>query len=363
MTKKNIALRVDASAQMGLGHFMRCLTLADALKERGVNTRFLSRNLPVYLQELLGSKGHECAVFQSAADRVVGDDLTHAGWLESTQLQDVADCAEALSGLTWDWLIVDHYALDVRWEKPARTLARKIMAIDDIADRQHNADVLLDQNLYLDMRQRYSGLLNVDCVQLLGPKYALLRTEFVRQRENLRPRDGTVKRVLIFFGGTDATNETGKALEAIGFLKIPQLELDIVVGAANEHVSGLNVRCQSFGNARMHRQVTNMAELMDAADFCIGAAGTATWERCALGLPALVVSVAENQIEIAQGVDDFKAQRYLGTCADVSAATLASELAMAIKEPFSLQEMSQKALALVDALGAERLVSVLEAAS
>lgn len=363
MTKKNIALRVDASAQMGLGHFMRCLTLADALRERGVTTRFLSRNLPVYLQEILESKGHKFAVFRSIGDRAVSDELAHADWLETSQLQDAADSAEALAGLDWDWLVVDHYALDARWETAARTLARKIMVIDDIADRRHDAHVLLDQNLYIDMQARYSRRLNADCVQLLGPQYALLRTEFVQQRENLRPRDGTVKRVLIFFGGTDATNETGKALEAIASLKMPQLGLDIVVGAANEHVSGLAARCGSLGNTRIHRQVSNMAELIDAADFGIGAAGTATWERCALGLPALVMAVAENQIEIAQGVDHFKAQRYLGTCADVSAATLASELAMTIKEPLSLQEMSQKALALVDALGAERLVSVLEAAS
>lgn len=362
-TKKNIALRVDASAQMGLGHFMRCLTLADALKERGVRTRFLSRNLPAYLEELLQSKGHEFVVFRSTGDRVVCDELAHAGWLESTQLQDAADSAEALSDLAWDWLVVDHYALDVRWEAAARTLARKIMVIDDIADRRHNANVLLDQNLYLDMQERYSGLLNADCVQLLGPQYALLRTEFFRQRKKLRLRDGAVKRILIFFGGTDATNETGKALEAIALLNMPQLELDIVVGAANAHLSELNAHCGNLGNVRIHRQVSNMAELMDAADFGIGAAGTATWERCALGLPALVMAVAENQIEIAKGVDHFKAQLYLGTCADVSAATLASKLAVAIREPLSLQEMSSRALTLVDALGAERLVSVLEGAA
>ncbi len=362
MKSKNVALRVDASAQMGLGHFMRCLTLADALKNRGVNTRFLSRNLPAYLQQVLQSKGHEATIFGSIEGGDVCDTLAHASWLESTQQQDVTDCAEALSDLSWDWIIVDHYALDKRWESAGSGFAKKIMVIDDIADRPHQADVLLDQNLYLNMQQRYAGLLNAECVQLLGPQYALLRTEFLQQRHTLRERAGNVKKLLIFFGGTDATNETGKTLEAIAMLKMPELELDIVVGASNPHFAELEFQGGKLANTRIHRQVSNMAELIHAADIAIGAAGTATWERCALGLPALVMAVAENQIEIARGVAHFKAQQYLGTCADVSAEKISSQLKIAIESPFALREMSRAALSLVDGLGADRLVEVLQEA-
>jgi UDP-2,4-diacetamido-2,4,6-trideoxy-beta-L-altropyranose hydrolase len=362
LKSKNVAFRVDASAQMGLGHFMRCLTLADALKERGANTRFLSRNLPAYLQRLLQSKDHEATIFGSLGSRDVCDPLAHASWLESTQQQDATECAKALADLSWDWIVVDHYALDKRWESAASGLAKRVMVIDDIADRRHQADVLLDQNLYLNMQQRYAGLLNAGCVQLLGPQYALLRTEFLRQRENSRVRDGNVKKLLVFFGGTDATNETGKTLEAIGMLNMPELELDIVVGASNPHLAQLETQGGKRVNTRIHRQVSNMAELIQAADLAIGAAGTATWERCALGLPALVMAVAENQIEIARGVAHFKAHQYLGACADVSVEKIASELRTAIESPFSLREMSRAAFSLVDGLGADRLVAVLQEA-
>jgi UDP-2,4-diacetamido-2,4,6-trideoxy-beta-L-altropyranose hydrolase len=348
---------------MGLGHFMRCLTLADVLKNRGVNTRFLSRNLPTYLQRVLQSKGHEATIFESIGGGDVYDTVAHASWLESTQQQDVTDCAEALSDLSWDWIIVDHYALDERWESAARGFAKKILVIDDIADRRHHADVLLDQNLYLNMQQRYAGLLNADCVQLLGPQYALLRSEFLQQRQTLRERSGHVKKLLIFFGGTDATNETGKTLEAICRLRMPEVELEIVVGASNPHFALLEFQGAKRRNTRIHRQVSNMAELIHAADLAVGAAGTATWERCVLGLPALVMSIAENQIEIARGVAHVKAQQYLGACIDVSAEKISSELKIAIESPFALLEMSRTALSLVDGLGADRLVEVLQEAA
>ncbi len=360
LNSKNIALRVDASTQIGLGHFMRCLTLADALKNRGVNTRFLSRNLPNYLQQLLQSKGHEATIFESIGGKDVCDTLAHASWLENTQQQDVSDCVEALSDLSWDWIIVDHYALDKRWESAVSGFVKKILVIDDIADRPHHADVLLDQNLYLNMQQRYTGLLNADCVQLLGPQYALLRAEFLNQRQTLRDRSGNVKKLLIFFGGTDATNETGKTLEAIGMLGVSEVELDIVVGASNTHFAELESQAAKRRNTRIHRQVSNMAELMHTADLAVGAAGSATWERCALGLPALVMSIAENQIEIARGVDHFKAQQYLGACTDISAEKISSELKIAIQSPSALREMSRASLLIVDGLGANRLVDILQ---
>lgn len=290
----HIAFRTDATSQIGTGHFMRCLTLADGLKQRGARIRFVSRELPMHLRDLLAAKGMEFMSLDDNANSSPTDDLAHAHWLGTSQAQDAQDTIQALSGQLWDWLIVDHYALDARWERALRQTARQIMAIDDIADRQHDCDVLLDQNFYEDMQTRYTGKVPSYCELLLGPRYALLRDEFRLLREQVKPRGESVKRVLVFFGGADADNYTGLAIEALSGMAIPSLQVDVVIGALHPCHEPIKAACAQNGFI-CHVQTDKMAELMAAADLAIGAGGSATWERCCLGLPALSLCVAANQ--------------------------------------------------------------------
>jgi UDP-2,4-diacetamido-2,4,6-trideoxy-beta-L-altropyranose hydrolase len=289
-----IAVRVDASVQIGTGHFMRCLTLADALKQRGAQTRLISRHLPDHLRSMLETKGHEFTLLEDVQNDEPLDELAHAPWLGVSQAQDAADSIQALSEACWDWLVVDHYALDARWESALRNSAKKIMVIDDIADRQHDCDVLLDQNYYADMQTRYTGKIPVHCQLLLGPRYALLRDEFIRLREQVKPRTGAVNRILVFFGGVDADNYTGQAIEALTGINISGLHVDVVIGAQHPCLGEIKAACVQYGFT-VHVQTNKMAELMAAADLAIGAGGTATWERCCLGLPTLVFCTADNQ--------------------------------------------------------------------
>lgn len=289
-----IAIRVDASSQIGIGHFMRCLTLAEALKQRGANVRFISRHLPEHLRDMLNAKGHEFAPLNSISSEEIADATSHAHWLQASQAQDAADTRRALSDQTWDWLVVDHYALDARWETVLRNAARSILVIDDIADRRHDCDVLLDQNFYTDMESRYTGKVPQHCQLLLGPRYALLRDEFLQLREQARPRTGPVKRVLVFFGGVDAGNYTAQAIEALAGIGSSDLLVDVVIGAQHPHREQIETACAEQGFV-CHVQTSRMAELMAAADLAIGAGGSAIWERCCLGLPALTLCVAENQ--------------------------------------------------------------------
>ncbi|MDA3875690.1 MAG: UDP-2,4-diacetamido-2,4,6-trideoxy-beta-L-altropyranose hydrolase [Halothiobacillus sp.] len=186
MAAPHIAFRTDASSQIGTGHFMRCLTLADALKQRGAQTRFVSRHLPEYLRSMLAAKGHEFAPLDKAQHDAILDELAHAPWLGTSQVQDAQATIQALSGQAWDWLIVDHSALDARWESVLRRTAKQIMVIDDIADRQHECDMLLDQNFYADMELRYIGKVPLHCQLLLGPRYAMLRDEFRQLHEQIK---------------------------------------------------------------------------------------------------------------------------------------------------------------------------------
>lgn len=292
--EKKIALRVDASSQIGTGHFMRCLTLANALRECGAHTRFVSRHLPEHLRNKLKEKGHEFALLDTVQNNMAVEELAHASWLGVSQEQDTADSIQALSDQKWDWLIVDHYALDARWESELRQSTQKILVIDDIADRQHNCEVLLDQNLYADIETRYAGKVPAHCQLLLGPRYALLRDEFRRLREQIKPRSGPVKRILIFFGGVDADNYTGHAIEALAQMRLPGVHVDVVIGVQHPCREQIKAACAQHGFI-CHIQTDKMAELMAAADLAIGAGGSACWERCCLGLPTLALCTADNQ--------------------------------------------------------------------
>jgi UDP-2,4-diacetamido-2,4,6-trideoxy-beta-L-altropyranose hydrolase len=289
-----IAFRVDASSTIGTGHLMRSLTLADELKQRGVHTRFVSRHMPKHLRDMLTAKGHEFKLLNSSPNETVSGDLAHAAWLGTTREADAQDAIYALSDQSWDWLVVDHYALDARWESALRQSARKIFVIDDIADRQHDCNVLLDQNFYADMNTRYTGKVPPHCQLLLGPRYALLREEFRQLREQVKPRTVPVKRILIFFGGVDADNYTARAIAALASLGTPDLHVDVIIGAQHPFREQLEAICPEHGFF-CHVQTNRMAELMAAADLAIGAGGSATWERCCLGLPTLTICVADNQ--------------------------------------------------------------------
>jgi len=288
-----IAFRTDASIQIGTGHFMRCLTLADQLKKQGARISFISRNLPPHLNEMLNAR--KIKYISLFTDEVINpiDALAHSSWLAASQTQDAQATVKALASQSWDWIIVDHYALDERWERTVRANCKKLMVIDDLADRQHDCDVLLDQNFYSDMQSRYNGKVPVQCQLLLGPRYALLREEFRTLREQINVRTGDVKKVLVFFGGVDADNYTNLAIQALAELNVTQ-SVDIVIGAQHPNREQIKQACITNGFI-CHIQTTRIAELMADADLAIGGGGTATWERCCLGLPTISFCLAENQ--------------------------------------------------------------------
>lgn len=352
------AIRVDASTKIGTGHFMRCLTLADALKQRGSRIRFVSRHMPEHLRDMLAAKGHEFMLLSSSPREAISDGLSHAYWLGTSQHADAQDTIQVLADQAWDWLVVDHYALDARWESMLRQTAKNILVIDDIADRLHDCDVLLNQNLYADTNSRYTGKVPAHCQLLLGSRYVLLREEFRRMRVQVKPRTGPVKRVLIFCGGMDADNYTGRAIEALANIGIPDLHVDVVIGLQHPCRKRIESECVQH-DFTCHVQTDQMAKLMAAADLAIGAAGAASWERCCLGLPSLIASLAENQIEIAKALDLFGACQYIGSLETASASVMRSAIIDLLNRPARLITLSEKSYSLVDGLGIDRLCKAL----
>lgn len=349
----NIAIRVDASALIGTGHLMRCFTLADTLKLRGATIRFISRHLPEYFQDMLSEKGYESILLNGSTSNSIVDDLAHSRWLESTQNNDALATVKALSDRTWDWLVVDHYALDARWESALRQSVKRILVIDDIADRQHNCDLLLDQNFYIDMHTRYSDKVPLSCRLLLGPQYALLRDEFRRQRMDVKVRIGPVKRVLVFFGGIDAENYTGRVIDVLSDAKREELLVDVVIGMQHPFREQIETSCTEH-KFTCHVQTGSISELMAKADLAIGAGGSATWERCCLGLPTIAIATAANQL---RQVEDAASEGLLyAPEIDKDFAGLVQRHLGALIENSNLRKLiSQQAMCAVDGFGVLRL--------
>lgn len=339
---------------------MRCLTLADDLGQQGEQVSFICRHLPDYLAVALKNKGHRLLMLRHNFHTQTAGDLAHAHWLGTSQQSDATECMQLLGYQQWDWLIVDHYALDARWELALSIIVKKIMVIDDLADRQHECDVLLDQNLYNDQEHRYKFRVPSTCKLLLGPSYALLRPQFLEARAKTSPRGADIRRIFVFFGGSDLTNETQKSLMAIAALDIPDVWVDVVIGASNLNYETIKEFCKSLSRVRIHYQVDNIAQLMLMADLALGASGSTTWERCALGLPALVISVAHNQVAIAEGVDKIGAHRHLGLSKGIHVEHLTAAIKEIYDDPEVLHKMSSSGWTLVDAKGCERVVSTLK---
>lgn len=356
---QRVVIRVDASVEMGMGHLMRCLSLARALADDGAKVFFLLRSHAAGLTRLIEGEGHSVQLLpdpDGRPDAPAADGTAHAHWLPATWQKDAEQTSAAIDRIgPVDWLIVDHYALDARWERMQRERVSRILAIDDLADRNHDCDVLLDQNLVLEMDRRYSGRLPATCKALLGPSYALLRPEFAEQRKSLSERSGKVGRILLCYGGSDPGNETAKALSAVKSLSLPWLAVDVAIGLSNPHAASISGLCREMPLAELHPSADNMAELMIRADLAIGAGGVMSWERCCLALPTIAVDIAVNQTGALTALASSGAVAYLGSASSVTVDQIAGTIRSMLDDPARTRMMGEAAMALVDGLGTSRV--------
>ena len=353
--KHSIVIRTDASLAIGGGHVMRCLALAEELRRKGSAIYFVCRNLRGNLTQQIEQAGFPVLTL-SAPKSSFASGNEHENWLEAPWKIDAQETSQAIQSTVGktDWLIVDHYALDERWEKAVRSVAKNLLVIDDLADRRHDCDILLDQTFTPNPAERYKSLVTPDAKLLLGPKLALLRREFSERRKTLSPKNGNLNRLLIFFGAVDKSNQTAKALDALRLLNLPNLQIDVVVGLTNSHRETIQAKCAVSSNIHFHCPAKNMIELMACADLAIGAAGTTSWERCCLGLPAVVIQLAENQKLICGELHRVGAILCLGKKEIVSAEALADAVRDSINHSEKLRAMSEQAWNITDGLGAQR---------
>jgi len=357
MTQSRIVFRTDANHVIGTGHFVRCLTLADEMRRRGAHICFVSRDLPLYMQEMLTARGVIYLALPKLDAVQNKDELPHSTWLQTSQSHDAEQTLEVLGAIMWDWLVVDHYALDHRFETPLRAVVQHVLVIDDLADRMHDCDVLLDQNFYRNHEQRYFGKVPTHCNLLLGPSFALLRPEFKTKRKQVLARTGVVQNILVFFGGVDADNLTGQVLDLLISLNL-DVQVNVVIGLHHPRKEKIQKKCEQHKYI-CHVETNQMAGLMAEADLAIGAGGSATWERCALGLPAIVIATAHHQTKAAEDLSEIGVSRYLGYWPELKIKEILWHLKKTIEDKKLMHEASVKSLNLVDGNGVKKVLNII----
>jgi len=292
MARSKIFFRTDASFEIGYGHVYRCLALADYLKTIGDSCIFLCKIFDGNLIDLIISHGHEVKKLSKS------NDSFESTWLGSSFKNDAAQVKDVIGNQQVDYLIIDHYGIDYRWEKILKKFVKKIIVIDDLANRSHDCNYLIDQNLGRNKKD-YENLTTSNTEFFIGPKYALLRPEFNQfRKESLANRlNPSLKNILINFGGVDVNNYSEKILSYLKKTKLDNIKkVEVVIGKGSRHLNSLQSACISFPyEVNIYSNISNMAEIMSKSDLIIGAAGSSSWERCSLGIPSIILILAPNQ--------------------------------------------------------------------
>lgn len=349
-----VVFRADGGSHIGSGHIMRCLTLAHALRKNQKQVLFICRDYPDQLCDIIAQRGF--AVLRLAA----GSGESYGGWTQDAE--ETREALECSLSRKADWLVVDHYQLDWQWEGALRDLTDRILVIDDLCNRHHDCDLLLDQNLVPDMYDRYAGKVPETCRQLIGTKYALLQPDYARLHKDIVPRSGAVRRILIFFGGADRANLTERALDAFDALRRPDIYVDVVIGLSNVHGEKIRHKAKGRTNINIHYGLPSLSELMAKADFAIGAGGVTHWERLCLGLPSLIITLADNQRATSNELSRLGLVRLLGHHDEVDCQMVTGALKDLIEKGL-IEEWSQNCLAMVDGCGADRVRAAMNTTS
>jgi UDP-2,4-diacetamido-2,4,6-trideoxy-beta-L-altropyranose hydrolase len=367
-----VAFRCDASVQIGSGHVMRCLTLAEALAAKGAECHFICREHPGHLLDVIRQRGFLASALPiqqplTGGDgdaHIVGETLpVHASWLGCSCETDAEQTKAILEGFCAQWLVIDHYALDHRWEMVLRPFSARLLVIDDLADRTHSCDLLLDQNLGRRM-QDYVNLIPDGCDVLAGPQYALLRPEFVAVRPHSleRRREPELRHILITMGGVDLPNATTQVLEALQACALREdCRISVVMGTKGLWLDTVREMARRMPwQTEVLVNIGDMAQRMAYSDLIIGGAGTTSLEWCSLGVPALVVVLAENQRSGAMAMAETGCAVLLGEVSSIK--TMLKPALDELNRSGKLGDMGLKSSSVTDGLGVERVVEKLTGA-
>lgn len=355
----NVVFRADASIYIGSGHIMRCLVLAQTLISKwDARCVFVMKAHERHLADLVALNGIDFVLLPLELGHSF-DLFNYATWVGGGAEADAVltkDAAEVYFDSTEiDWVVVDHYGLDKSWESLFAKSGVQVAVIDDLVNRHHVADILIDQTCGR-ASQEYQGLIPSYTTCLTGESFSLLRPEFCMQREASlrRKRDfQVVKKVVLSFGSTDPGNVTPEVLKSLApfFVKHDACAVVIISSTAPHLVELKSLIAKLPYPAELHIDSNNVAKLLVESDVAVGAAGSATWERCALGVPTLLIQTAENQSEVVKRVCQFgAAQAFYGS---LDSAEIVDALESVVE---NYRAISSRACQLIDGLGSSRIV-------
>lgn len=353
----SVVFRVDASLAIGSGHVMRCLTLAHEIRTKGGSCTFICREHTGHLIDAISGAGFACENLDMPSGNGDSNSLLsdHSYWLGVTQESDARDCIPILDRVQPDWLVVDHYGLDHEWENLVANHVGKIMVIDDLANREHQCELLLDQNLGRKAAD-YKNLVPLTCTVLVGPMHALLGAEFSRLRNKslLCRETAGLDSIVVAMGGVDAPDATGKVLEALKRCALaPHTRITVIMGLHAPALESIRHTAATMPYAtQVLVNIDNVGEVMAASDLAIGAVGGSAWERCVLGLPSILVVLAENQKRGAIALAAKGAGVFLGEVADIN---LRLPVLIGALDNCKLRDFSRAAAMLTDGSGAFRV--------
>lgn len=342
-----IAFRVDQSPTIGSGHFNRCLNLAKILKKKKVKIKFICRNN--FLSKKIKKKLKN---YKIQINFLKGKNTSNFFFKE-----DAIQTIKILKKNKIDWLVVDHYELDYKWESLVKRYAKKILVIDDLANRKHKCDLLLDQNYVHNYTNRYNNILKKDCVKLLGPRYSLLDSSFLEKNRKVK-KNRNVKNIFVFFSGSYLEKIENIFLNILNSKEFRKFKIDFVVANKNR-IKNTFIKSKINKNLKIYQPFISMANLMKKADLAIGGGGTNTWERMFLGIPSLVLCLASNQKKVCDYLSEKKIIIYLGNTYSINKKKIKLAIIKAIKNIQLLRNKSLKWRYIIDGMGAYRVSEVI----
>lgn len=343
--KKHIVFRVDGSLSLGYGHIYRCITLAETLSQEGAVVEFITAPLNDDLCKLLVEKNIKFHFIKLK-------ELQQSDWRDDVQATlSIMDRA----GVDYDWIIVDHYSLDYRWEEPFMQLGKKLLVIDDLADKKHYCHIYLNQTFQIQP-QDCIGCVHETTTLLLGEKYILLRPEFrSTKRTKQKVFDYRKAKVHVFFGSTDPQDFTYQfsniILENYSTLRLK------IIKRNSQDPKWVDFAHRWQDKIQMESSVTNMAENMADCDLAFGAPGMATWERAAVGLPGIYLATHPNQVAILDRLQDQGFCHYMGL-AQAQGENFLSNFDAILNDSQTLCNMGKLGMNKIDALGSQRVAKI-----
>jgi UDP-2,4-diacetamido-2,4,6-trideoxy-beta-L-altropyranose hydrolase len=307
-----ILIRVDSGSIIGTGHVMRCFNLINNLKilSNNIEAEFICRYHNNNIINLI--KPYYNVHILPITNNVTLDNKT---WLGSTLQSDIQYTQSILKQNTYDILLIDHYSIDYHWEYSMKFLVSKIIVIDDLFNRKHYCDILIDQNIY--NHNPYVDLVPNHCKVLLGTDYLILNPIFLNYNNNNKSLSSNKIIIHISFGGSDIHNLTNKILNTVinnkdRIHRYSDIMFDVIIGKANCNYNDIKERYSNYNNIRIYYSVNNMVDLLYNSSFCIGSTGTSIYERIYMNKPSISITIADNQINIADTLHNKRLTNYIG---------------------------------------------------